>query len=270
MKKQRTDRQETFSPMRDKTLRNVLRHQFVTEFDYENKVIFAEVMIERILQTVENFTKPAAMLRPGQMLWMAVPNDGRKHAKKRMRDTPQVPVVLDLVTDEELVALAEGTAYNRIRCQRQTRLLDQAMAQGGVLAQSDLAAITLRHRKQVGKDIATYQKSNGRILPYRGTVHDVGSTMTHKVEVIRLFESGYLEPEICQKLDVSHDLTAVENYVQTYKNVLKLLDKGFSPPDVSGILRISKRLVESYVEIIAEHHPGLLADSKEVQEYVHR
>lgn len=258
MKKRRTDRQETFSPMRDKTLKNVLRHQFVTEFGYENKVIFAEAMIERIMQTVNTFTKPTAMLKPGQMLWMAVPNDGRKHTKKRMRDTPQVPVVLDLVTDDELAALAEGTAYDITRRRRQTRLLDQAIAQGGVLAQSDLAAITLRHRKQIGRDIAAYQKRNGRILPYRGSVQDVGATLTHKVEVIRLLEAGFLEPEICQKLIIPHDLTAVENYVQTYKNVLKLLDRGFTPTDVAGILAISKRLVDSYVEIVGEHHPDVL------------
>ena len=259
MKQRRTDRQETFSPMRDKTLANVLRHQFVTEFGYENKVLFAEAMIERILETVESFTEPATLLKPGQMLWMAVPDDGRKHTKKRMRDTPQVAVVLDLITDEELAALEAGEEYQTVRRERQARLLKQARAQGGVLAQSDLAAITLRHRKQVGRDIAAHQKSNGHLLPYRGSVQDIGATTTHKVEVIRLFEAGFLESEICQQLAIPHDLTAVENYVQTYKNILKLLERGFTPPEVAGILSISQRLVEDYLPIIAEHHPALLA-----------
>lgn len=268
MKKRRTDRQETYEPMRDKTLKNVLRHQFVTEFGYENKVIFAEAMIERILETVASFTKGADLLQPGQMLWMAVPNDGRKHTKKRMRDTPQVPVILDLVIDDDLSGLAQGQSYVSVRRRRQARLLDQALAQGGVLAQSDLAAITLQQRRNVAKDIKRYQKENGRILPYRGSVQDVGSTLTHKVEVIRLFEAGYLEPDICQKLSVPHDLTAVENYVQTYKNVLKLLQNDFSPVNIAGILRISKSLVDSYLEIITEHHPDVLAGSKEVQRHV--
>lgn len=259
MKKRRSDRQETFAPMRDKTLKNVLRQQFVTEFGYENKVIFAEAMIERILQTIASFTQPAAQLKPGQLLWMAVPDDGRKHTKKRMRETPQVPVVLDLITDEELAALETGKEYALVRRERQARLLKQARAQGGVLAQSDLAAITLRHRKQVGRDIAAHQKSNGHLLPYRGSVQDIGATTTHKVEVIRLLEAGFLEPEICQRLAIPHDLTAVENYVQTYKNMLKLLERGFTPPEVAGILSISRRLVEDYLPIIAEHHPTLLA-----------
>ena len=114
-------------------------------------------------------------------------------------------------------------------------------------------------RRQVSKDIAAYQKSNGRILPYRGTVQDAGATLTHKVEVVRLLEAGYLEPEICEKLAISHDLSAVENYTQTYKNVMKLTERSFTPLEVAGILNISRRLVDSYVQLIAEHHPEVLA-----------
>lgn len=261
MKKGRTHRQRTFGPMRDKTLTNVLRHQFVTEFGYENKVLFAEAMIGRILETIESFTRPAAWLKPGQLLWMAVADDGRKHTKKRMRDTPQVPVILDLVTDDDLAALAGGESYPQVRRQRQARLLKQAYAQGGVLAQSDLAVITLLSEAQVGKNIVTLQQATGKILPHRGSVQDLGPTTTHKVEVIRLLEAGFLEPEICERLEIPHDLTAVESYVQTYKNLLKLLERGFTLKEVAGILRISRRLVNEYQPIIAEHHPDLLAGS---------
>lgn len=261
MKKRRTDRQETFSPMRDKTLKNVLRQQFVTEFGYENKVLFAEAMIERILDTIEAFTKPATQLRPGQMLWMAVPDDGRKHAKKRMRNTPQVPVVLDLISDEELAALEAGQTLPEVRRERLTRLLRQARAQGGVLAQSDLAAIVLYSRRQIARDIATVQQTTEQLLPYRGTVQDIGGTITHKVEVIRLLEAGFLEPEICERLTIQHDLTAVENYVQTYKNVLKLLERGFTTSEIAGILSLSRRLVDSYLQLVQEHHPELLEDT---------
>jgi hypothetical protein len=38
--RRRTPRQETFSPLRDKTLANVLRRLFITEFGYEKKAIW--------------------------------------------------------------------------------------------------------------------------------------------------------------------------------------------------------------------------------------
>jgi len=266
MVRPRTDRQETYAPLQDKTLFNVLRQQFVSEFGYANKVIFAEAMIERILQTIDAFVRPTTLLKPGQLLWMAVAHDGQKHAQQPMREIPQTPVVLDLVTVDELRALAAGQAFAEVRQQRLARLLRQAFDQGGVLAQNDLAAITLTHRKHVSQALQHVQETEHCLLPYRGTVQDVGATLTHKVEVIRLFEAGYLEPEICQRLSVPHDLAAVENYVQTYKNVLKLLERGFAPREVSGILAISEPLVAAYIRIVRDHHPDILARNPYCQE----
>lgn len=266
--RRRTDREETFSPLRQKTLANVLRHLFVTEFGYENKVVFAEVMIERILETVNAFTQPAAQLQPGQVLWMAVRNDGRKHAHQTMKEIPKVPVILDLVTDEDLSALERGEKYETVRRQRHARLLEQAFDQGGVLAQGDLAALTLTNRRAVGDDMAHTRETDGHFLPYRGSVQDVGGTLTHKVEVIRLFEAGHLEPDICRLLPIVHDLPAVENYVQSYKNVMKLLDRGFAPSEVSRILRMDRRLVQAYVAIVDEHHPDILVNNPYCHEHL--
>ncbi len=256
--KHRTDREETFMPLQDKTLFNVLRQLFITEFGYDNKVIFAEAMIERLLDVIANFVKPTTMLRPGQLLWMAVVNDGQKHAHKYMKEIPQVPVVLDLITDEELQQLAEGDKYAIVRRHRLARLLEQAFAQGGVLAQSDLVGITLVNRGQVSDEVRRFQKENACILPYRGTVQDAGATLTHKVEAVRLFEAGFLETEICRRLPIIHDITAVENYIQTYKNVLKLLERQFTVPEIAGILAVDERLIHSYIDIVREHHPQVL------------
>jgi hypothetical protein len=264
--RRRTDRAETFSPLREKTLVNALLHLFITEFGYRDKVMFAEGMIERILETLEAFTQSAARLQPGQVLWLAVRNDGRKHAHQTMKEIPKVPVILDLITDEDLNALENGEEYMAVRRRRHARLLEQAFDQGGVLAQGDLAALTLTARRQVGEDIAHIRETEERFLPYRGSVQDVGGTLTHKVEVIRLFEAGHLEPEICRLLPIVHDLPAVENYVQSYKNVMKLLDGGFAPSEVSGILSMDRRLVQAYVDIVYEHHPEILANNPYCQQ----
>lgn len=259
MRQLRPRPERTYSPLRDKTLNSVLCHQFVTEFGFENKVPIAEVMIKRILDTIETFVRPHSLLKPGQLLWMAVQHDGRKHTFRSMKETPQVPVILDLVTDDDLHALANGADVATVRRGRHARLLEQAMAQGGVLAQSDLSAFTLVSDGQVSRDLAHIKKAEGRLLPYRGSVQDLGPTLSHKVDVARLLEAGYLEPEICRKLSPVHNLRSVERYAQNYKNVLKLLERGIAPTEISGILSLSNRLVSSYVEIVKEHHPQVLA-----------
>ena len=262
---ERTRRQRNFSPLRDKTLTSILRQLFITEFGYENKVIFAEAMIERILEIVDIFTKPASLLQSGQMLWIAVANDGRKHAYKQMKEIPQVPVVLDLVTDEDIQALSDGEDFITVRRRRHTRLLDQTREQGGALAYTDLNVITLSTESQVINDVARVQQAEGRLLPHRGTIHDVGPTLSHKVQVARLLEDGYLEPEICKKLSPTHSLRSVERYAQTYKNMTKLLERGFAPGEISGILSISKRLVQAYTNIVKEHHPEIVAGNSHLQ-----
>lgn len=266
MRQRQTDRQETFSPLRDKTLANILRQQFIDEFGYANKVVFAEVMIERILETIETFVRSASQLRPGQLLWMAVAHDGHKHAMQPMKDIPQVPVVLDLITDKELSALAAGRDFRLVRRYRHARLLKQAISQGGVLAQNDLAAISLLAPSTVQNDIAYVHQEEECLLPYRGSVQDIGATLTHKVEVARLLEAGYLEPEICRKLSPTHTLSAVENYAQTYKNVLKLLERGFAPNEISAILCIGLRVVNAYIDIVNEHHPQVVASNPHLHE----
>lgn len=258
MSPRRDHRQQNYAPLQDKTLESVLLALFTEEFGYDNRVIFAKAMIQRILETLEDFMQPHSLLKPGQLLWMAVANDGSKHAHQPMREIPKVPVVLDLITQDDLQQLVDGEDFIEIRRRRYARLLDQTLEQGGTLSQTDLACFTLVSAPQVGTDIRYFQKTEHRLLPYRGTVHDLGPTITHKVEAIHLFEAGHLEPDICDLLSPPHALEAVETYVQTYKNVLKLLRHGFSPLQISGILSMSEKLVVAYVELACEHHPDIV------------
>jgi hypothetical protein len=265
MMRRRTRRERDYGPLRDKTLTHVLRQLFISEFGYDNKVLFAEAMIERILTTVEAFIRPRSQLKPGQVLWMAVAHDGRKHAYEAMKDIPLVPVILDLVTDEDLQALAQGETFLNLRRRRHARLLDQALAQGGVLAQTDLAALTLTSECRVGSDIVQVQQAEGRPLPYRGSVQDLGPTRSHKAQVARLLEAGYLEPEICQRLSPAHSLRSVEHYAQLYKNMLKLLEQGLAPGEISAILSLNRTLLNQYIQIVKEHHPEVLKRNGHVQ-----
>lgn len=100
-----TNRRRTFSLLQDKELESVMLRLFIDEFGYDSKVIFAQAMPRRILEILEAFMEPCALLKPEQLLGMAVANDGKTHAGQRMRDIPQVPVVLDLIAKEDLQAV---------------------------------------------------------------------------------------------------------------------------------------------------------------------
>lgn len=262
----RSRRARDFGPLQAKTLEAVLVQQFQTQFGYQDKLPIARLIVAAVLETIAAFTAPATQLLPGQVLWMAVPHDGGKHARTPMHATPQVPLVLDLVHATDVAALAAGASYATVRRQRQTRLLDQAYAQDGVLAQSDLAVLLLSSLRQVRTDIATVQTREARQLPYRGTVHDLGPTLSHKVAVARLLEAGYLEPQICHMLTPAHSLSAVERYAQTYKHTRTLLAQGLAPTEIAAILQLGERLVAAYIAMVAEHHPEIIAHNPHVAE----
>ena len=156
---------------------------------------------------------------------------------------------------------ADDETFRNLRRQRHSRLLEQTHTQGGALAITDLSAITLTAESQVADDIAHVQTSEARSLPYRGTVHDVGPTLSHKTDVARLLEAGLLEPEIGARLAPVHNLRSVERYAQTYKNVLKLLERGFAPSEITGILAISQQLITQYITLVKEHHPDIIANN---------
>ena len=218
-----------------------------------------ELIAQDVTQLAEQFFPEQQHLRPGWMVFTGVKATGHKaYPGQSGADHQLVTLHWPVLTDDDLQALSAGESFRNVRRQRHARLLDQALAQGGVLAQTDLAALTLTCEGVVGDDIAHVQQTQGRRLPYRGAVQDVGPTLSHKVEVARLLEAGYLEPEICRMLSPVHNLRSVENYAQSYKNVLKLLERGFAPEEISGILSLSRRLVDQYIQIVKEHHPEIV------------
>jgi site-specific recombinase XerC len=66
-------------------------------------------------------------------------------------------------------------------------------------------------------------------------------------------------------LEDGYDIRTVQELlghkdVKFYKNVLKLLRRGFSLNEIASILDIGRRLVEAYVEIVKKHYPTVVAD----------
>jgi hypothetical protein len=54
-----------------------------------------------------------------------------------------------------------------------------------------------------------------------------------------------------------------------FKNIApstSLLEHGFPPSEISGILALDEHLVLAYASIIQEHHPRILAQNVHVQE----
>lgn len=69
------------------------------------------------------------------------------------------------------------------------------------------------------------------ILPYRGTVHDIGPTLTHKKIIIQQFVRNILTPEISKKTSRSEE--ACDRCIKGFKKVLKLHGDGIPAENIA-------------------------------------
>ena len=117
--RRRSTRYRDYHPLLAKTVPNALLTLFIEQFGYGDKVVLAQAMIERILDTLMDILQPATLVKPGQMVWLAVPTDGPKYAHQPMDKLPKKRVTLDLITLEDIKQFEQSVPIPEIRRQRQ-------------------------------------------------------------------------------------------------------------------------------------------------------
>ena len=126
-------------------------------------------------------------------------------------------------------------------------MLKEAYAQKGVLTQADVAELIGISAETIGKDIKAYQTEQGIILPYRGTIHDIGPSLTHKKVIIGKFLQGIPTSDISRI--TQHTEEACDKYIKAFKKVKMLLGK-MKPHEIARITGMSERLVNKYIALI--------------------
>lgn len=94
-------------------------------------------------------------------------------------------------------------------------------------------------------------KGSERTLINRGTIHDMGPTLTHKMIIIQQFVRNVPTPEIARR--TSHSEEACDRYIKAFKKVRKLYEDDMLAENIAAELEMSKSLVREYVAIIEEN-----------------
>lgn len=240
---------ETYGRLQEKTLRNVMIKHLIENYGYESKLRIAETMVDDLLDFADEFIPKEKRLKPGQIMWSAVSVDDKHTQGKKLSQTKLVPVKLTVLDEQDIKDYKEGKSPKEVRKKRIARLLYEAKEQGGVLGHNDLAVILSLNTGTVSQMIQEVQQEGNRLLPTRGSVHDLGPTTTHKKQIIELYEQGYLEPEIAKKTD--HALLNVDAYIKDYKRVKILYEEGIKDADKAAFYTgMPKHLITQYIKII--------------------
>lgn len=247
----------TETRIKRRSVPDMLVRKFLTEYGYDHGPVIARAIVEDILATIEQCYPEH--VPPRTVVWLAVRREGGKQ-RKRIEVTDLVPVKLVIFTDQEAKLLSDKQLCKKQQARRSfnrarfARWCFDAYSQGGVLTQLDLCLLSGLSDKVVRERLREYEAETNKIIPLRGTVHDIGPSVTHKAEVIRRWLRHESPEQIARVLE--HSQAAVDRYIADFQKI-RLLAQKFPIADLPSLSGLSKHLVKQYVALLHEYEPQL-------------
>jgi len=240
-----------YRPMLKKTFESSVANFVSKEFPFLQGTMIVNLFVKELKRIVENFYPPTSHLRPGQMLWIGIEEDEKQGYTKSMDQMRTKPIVLTVVNQEDIIKYIKKTSPFEIRKEAIARMLLEAYTQGTVLSEVDLAAIFKVSSNAVSNCITSYEKEHETILPRRGTIHDLGSSLTHKAKICKKkLTENKSTSQIAR--ETHHSPEAVDRYLKDFSKTAFCVKREMSTKDISFITSMSERLVQSYIELANE------------------
>lgn len=238
-----------------KTPEHRFLHVLEREFHYAPKV--AQAVLEEAQACLWGTSGP---LRPGQVRVILTKREAGHGRALRDSATTEVVWSVDAGAEDRQVLQGHGRiALRRVRIQR---LLDEALAQGAVATQEDLAQALHLSVRTIKRDFA-YLQSQGIYLPTRGNLHGIGRGQTHKAQIVRRWLLGETYDQIASH--THHSITSIRRYVQTFVRVVHLHRQAFPESQIAQLLEISIPLVQEYLTVYRQNDTPACRERLEAQ-----
>lgn len=249
MKKEMSSYQATYGPMNFKTFSGALESFFAQECPQLGGVKTRQVLVQSIMEMVHGFYPETSHLRQGQTIWTTVDKNEKSSYGKSIRNTRLTQVILDLVRSEDITERAGGKKLKEIKQEAAVRLFRQAYEQGGCMTNAEVAILLKISAPTISKYVREWEEITNTLVPRRGTIHDMGRSLTHKVEIInKLFLEGKSVEQVSR--ETYHSPAAIHRYIMNFKQVLLCRRKALSIEEIAFAVKISKNLVKEYYDLI--------------------
>jgi predicted transcriptional regulator len=232
-----------------KSIGSAIKSLLNSEYKFLGGDKVQEMFVNDVLKLFKEYNKDAWNLEPGQTMWFAVSADEKQGYGKPLEKTRITPVILSVVHDEDRKTRENGYSHKELRKFKIARILREAYKQKGVLSQADVAEMLGVSTGTVSKDIREYQTENQVVLPYRGTIHDLGRAITHKKIIIGHFLKNVPTPDISRI--TGHTPEACDRYIKAYKKV-RTLYGSMNQNEIARTLDMSESVVKEYIAIYEE------------------
>ena len=207
----------------------------------------SNVIVDEIASKINLFS-PNSIL-PGQLFYSAV--SASEPAGKEISNCEKINITLTLIlTKEDDMKLSSS----EIRQKKIVRLSNEALEQGALLTQEDLSVILNTNVRTIRKDIKILKEKN-EIVPLRGVQKDIGRSISHKVFIINEYLKGVEKIDLINR--TKHSLHSIERYLTSFGRIIFLYRQNLKLDEISYVVRISKRLVEEYIQIYEKNKENL-------------
>lgn len=249
----KNDARQHYVPGAKLTYATRLKQMLKQELGYQGKPKILDLLAEEI----ENITKECYVdkndIGLGQIKVVVPSIHDKPSWSQTIEDTVLVTVTLTLHSQEDIEALKANKPSRLITQDKLMRIAKEAIEQGGVL--SSAVATSLLNIKQttVSKYVKEYFEREGKVVPLRGFVHDMGKTTTHKRWIIELYLNGYTTKQIQERTD--HKIVSIDRYIKRYKAVENVIEelKTVDTTKIARVLDISEHSAREYTAIYLEY-----------------
>lgn len=229
----------------DRFLKPAIVNFFTREFSGYFGPIVRENIADALIDIFEKNAPTKDRIKHGQILWNALDKNTRADSPNRR----YVPVVLSLVTDGDIALFEKEKPAKNVRKQVIARIIREAYNQGGILSMRDISLILSTNADQISSQRIEYETENKTVLPHTGVIHDMGSTMTHKVQIVYKHVVEKKSTHIVAR-ETNHSQKAVDHYINDYHRVKALVDDKKDINFIHLATNIAKPVILQYQNII--------------------
>lgn len=190
------------------------------------------------------YTRKDEQMRPGQVRVILAKREAKPGRPLKETETTEVVWTLDSGSDDLKMLEEQGAvALRRAKIQR---LLTEALEQGAVATQEDLARVLQTSVATIKRDFDALQAQDLE-LPSRGYIQGIGRGQTHKVQIVARWLKGQTYDQIVQT--VHHTPAAIQRYINAFARVVWLWLQEYELYQIALVLQISEPLVLEYLEL---------------------
>jgi hypothetical protein len=229
----------------DRFLKPAIINFFEREFGGFFGPVVRENIATALLELFESLCPESARLKPGQLVWNALDKNTRADWSNRR----YVPVILSLVTDEDISLFEKGASVPGIRKNVMARMFREAYQQGAVLSTRDLSLLLVSDGAYLSQLRIDYEQEHQTVLPHTGVLHDMGTTITHKRLIVYKHIVEKKDPAVVAK-ETNHSQLAVDKYIKDYHRVKTLVDDKKDVEFIHHTTNIARHVINQYLQII--------------------